>query len=166
MDTEMVMTLFNYFTWARNELLDAAAGLTAKQLRQADAPGGYGSIHDTLTHMAVSEWMWLERIAGRSPTEMPSGANFADLTALRAYWDEVHSHTITYLDSLTSAELGREMHYRNTQGREFRRRVWHVLFHVVNHQTEHRAQIAALLTRAGLAPPATDLVVYLPSDGG
>ena len=63
MDTEMVITLFNYFTWARNELLDAAAGLTAKQLRQTDAPGGYGSIHDTLTHMAVSEWMWLERVA-------------------------------------------------------------------------------------------------------
>ena len=166
MDTEMVMTLFNYFTWARNELLDTADDLTAKQLRQADAPGGYGSIHDTLTHMAVSEWMWLERIAGRSPTEMPSGANFVDLTALRAYWDAVHSHTIRYLQNLTTAELGREMHYRNTQGREFRRRVWHALLHVVNHQTEHRAQIAALLTRAGLAPPATDLVVYLPSDGG
>ncbi len=165
MDTEMLITLFEYFTWGRNQVLDTAAGLTRAQLRQADEPGGYGSIWDTLAHMAASEWMWMERLTGQSPTAFPSGDNFADVAALRGWWDDVHSRSMTYLRGLTAADLAREIHYRNTQGREFRRRVWHVLLHIVNHQTEHRTQIAALFTRFGVAPPATDLVVYLPSDG-
>jgi uncharacterized damage-inducible protein DinB len=164
MDTEMLTTLFTHFTWARDRLLDAAAGLTAEQLRAADVPGGYGSIHDTFAHMAASEWMWLARIGGQSPTP-PGGSDFADLTAIRAWWDEEHARTLAYLRGLTPGELQRVIVYRNAEGREFRRRVWHALLHIANHQTEHRAQIAALLTHYGIAPPPTDLVVFLPADG-
>jgi uncharacterized damage-inducible protein DinB len=160
MDTEMVITLYDYFTWARNRILDAAGALAPAQLREA-VPGGYGSIHDTLAHMAVSEWMWQERIAGRSPTAMRTGADFADLAALRAWWDTVHAHTMAYLRGADSAELQREIHYHNTEGREFTRRVWHALLHVANHQTEHRSQVAGMLTHFGVQAPATDLVVFL-----
>ncbi len=160
METEWLITLYEYFTWARNQLLDAAAGLTPAQLRQEE-PGVYGSILDTLAHMAGSEWMWLERIEGRSPTHERGGLEFVDLAALRAWWDAAHERSMAYLHGLDAAALQREIHYRNTQGKEFTRRVWHVLLHVPNHQTEHRAQVAALLSRYGVQPPPTDLVVFL-----
>jgi uncharacterized damage-inducible protein DinB len=159
-EQELIRTLYDYFTWARNQMLDAAGALTSEQLRESE-PGVYGSIHETFAHMAASEWMWQQRIEGGSPTEVPGGAGFADLAALRAWWDEAHAHTVAYLTRLDSAELQREIHYHNTQGKAFHRRVWHVLLHVANHQTEHRTQIAALLTHHGVQPPATDLVVFL-----
>ena len=160
MDTEMIATLYDHFTWARNRLFDAAAVLPPEQLHRAE-PGGFGSIHDTLAHMAGSEWMWLERIDGRSPTAQPPGSRFPDLATIRAWWDAVHARSSTYIARLDTAELQREIRYRNTQGAEYTRRVWHVLLHVPTHQTEHRAQVAALLTRSGVEAPATDLVVFL-----
>lgn len=160
MDTELLITLYEYFTWARNQVIDAAATLTPAQLREAEV-GGYGSIHDTLAHMAVSEWMWQERIEGRSPLTLPTGDDFADLAALRAWWDTAHVRSMTYLRGIDPAELRRAIQYQNTEGRQFTRQVWHALLHVPNHQTEHRSQVAALLTRHGVAAPPTDLVVFL-----
>jgi uncharacterized damage-inducible protein DinB len=162
-DADLLITLYEYFTWARNRILDAAAGLTPEQLH-ATEPGVYGSIHDTLAHMAVSEWMWLERIQGRAPTPVRAGADFPDLAALRAWWDTVHAHSMAYLQTLDARELQREIRYPGPDGKPYRRRVWHALLHVPNHQTEHRAQIAALLTRTGVAPPPTDLVVFLKAE--
>jgi uncharacterized damage-inducible protein DinB len=163
MDAELLTTLYDYFTWARNRLIDAAAGLPPEQLRMPE-PGGYGSIHETLAHMAASEAMWLDRIAGRAGAPGPSGADFADLAALRAWWDAAHVRSMAYLATVDTAELRREISYSGPGGKPYRRRVWHALLHVPNHQTEHRAQIAAALTRLGIEPPPTDLVVFLRPD--
>src|SRR5205085_494564 len=106
MDREMFVTLYDYFTWARNLMIDAAAPLSAEQLN-AGVPGVYGSIHDTLAHMAASEWLWQERIDGRSPLTMPAGSEFADLAAIRVWWDTAHTRSMAYLADLTPAELRR-----------------------------------------------------------
>ncbi|HUS15329.1 MAG TPA: DinB family protein [Chloroflexia bacterium] len=163
MDTELIATLYDYFTWARNRLLDAAAELSPEQLRTVE-PGGYGSIHETLAHMAASEAMWLDRIEGRPAAAVPTGADFPDLAALRAWWDAAHARSMAYLATVDTAELRREIAYSGPGGKLYRRRVWHALLHVPNHQTEHRAQIAGMLTRMGVEPPATDLVVFLRPD--
>ncbi len=160
---ELLITLYDHFTWARNRLLDAAAGLTPEQLH-APAIGAYGPLHDTFAHMAASQWMWLERVAGSSPLQVPGGAAFADLTALRAWWDTAHAGTMAYLATATPAELTREIHYTNAEGRQFHRLVWHALLHVAIHQAEHRAQIAAQLSALGVEPPPTDLVRFLPAE--
>ena len=69
-----------------------------------------------------------------------------------------------YLQTLDARELQREIHYAGPDSKPYRRRVWHALLHVPNHQTARRAQIAALLTRAGVAPPPTGLVVFLKAE--
>ena len=157
---EMLRTLYEYSAWARDRMLDAARQLDGEQLR-TPIPGVYGSIHETLVHMAASQWMWFERIQGRSPHEVPTGADFADLAQLRAWWDTQHAAYLAYLATLADADLDRMIHYTNTQGQAYTRRVWHALLQVVNHQTEHRSQVAAMLTQHGVEAPATDLVVFL-----
>jgi uncharacterized damage-inducible protein DinB len=156
---ELLTTLYEYSAWARTRLLDAASTLTPEQQRAA-APGVYGSIHDTLVHMAASQWMWLERIQGRS-SPPPRGADFADLAELRTWWDAQQAASLAYLAGLTDADLDRPIQYTTLDGQLYRRQVWHALLQVVNHQTEHRSQVATLLTHYGVAAPPTDLVVYL-----
>jgi uncharacterized damage-inducible protein DinB len=111
--------------------------------------------------MAVSQWMWLERIQGRAPQQVPSGADFADLAQLRAWWDTQQAASLAYLRGLRDADLDQTIHYTSPAGQAYTRRVWHALLQVVNHQTEHRSQLAALLTQYGAEAPATDLVVFL-----
>jgi uncharacterized damage-inducible protein DinB len=38
--------------------------------------------------------------------------------------------------------------------------VWQMLVHVVNHGTQHRAEVAALLTAEGRSPGELDLINY------
>src|SRR5689334_12273357 len=153
---DLLHTLYEYSAWARDRMLDAAQGLDADQLHTG-IPGVYGSIHDTLVHMAVSQWMWFERLQGRSPHQVPTGADFADLVQLRAWWDTQQAASLAYLDGLGEGDLDRTIQYTNTTGQAYSRRVWHALLQVVNHQTEHRSQVAALLTQQGVEAPPTDL---------
>ena len=160
----LLTTMYEYSAWARNRLLDAAQALDAAQLHAA-APGVYGSIHDTLVHMAASQWMWLERIQGRSPQQPPGGADFADLAALRTWWDTQQAASLAYLSRLHDADLTRSISYTSLDGKPYTRQVWHTLMQVVNHQTEHRSQVATLLTHYGVDAPPTDLVVFLRPTG-
>jgi uncharacterized damage-inducible protein DinB len=158
---DMLHTLYDYSIWARDTLLTAIEKLDEAQLRRSDFKGVYGSIHDTLVHMAASEWMWLQRCMGDSPLRVPKGEDFADLRAIIDWWNEVHAQAVHFLSVVTEEQLNEEVTYMAPDGKQRTRRVWHMLLHVVNHQTEHRAQIASILDQLGVPVSPTDLVVYL-----
>jgi len=50
--------------------------------------------------------------------------------------------------------------YKNSSGRVFHNRVQDVIFHVANHSTYHRGQMAAEFKQSGLNPLVTDFIVY------
>lgn len=164
----MLLTLFEYSIWARDQLLPLLQSLEAGQLKDVpqDLQGGlYGSIHDTLAHMAQSEWLWIQRCLGESPMRLPKGEDFADLKAIVDWWNGVHATAMEYLNTMEEAELGVEITYMAPDGKQRTRKVWHMLLQVPNHQTEHRAQLATLLGSMGLQVPPTDMVVYLSQPG-
>jgi ATP-dependent Clp protease ATP-binding subunit ClpA len=162
---EMLRTMFDYSIWARDRLLAALKDLPEEKLRQAPESGAYGSIHDTLVHLAVSEWMWVRRCMGESPLKLPKGEDFATLDELIAWWNEEHTVAVKFLAALNDADLAREVTYVGPDNKERTRKVWHMLLQVVNHQTEHRAQIGSMLGQMGVEVPQTDLVVFLSERG-
>jgi uncharacterized damage-inducible protein DinB len=162
---DMLSTLFDYSIWARDRLLGVIESLNEEQLRQAPEGGVYGSIYETLAHMAVSEWMWVQRCRGESPLRLPKGEDFANLRVLIDWWNEEHSNAVTYLLGLIDADLEQQVTYMGPDGKARTRRIWHMLLQVVNHQTEHRTQLGTMLGQMGLDVPQTDLVVYLSEQG-
>ncbi|MBF6611513.1 MAG: DinB family protein [Chloroflexi bacterium] len=158
---EPVTTMFNYSIWARDRVLSGIETLDDAQLREVPESGAYGSIHDTLAHMAVSEWVWVQRCSGQSPTKLPRGEDFANLRVLIDWWNEIHAEAMRYLSALTSRDVQQEVTYTGPDGKTRTRKVWHMLMQVVNHQTEHRSQLASMLGSKGIDVPQTDLVVYL-----
>jgi len=158
---EQIKAMFDYSLWARDKLLGAIQGLGESHLKQSEVKGVYGSIHDTLAHLAASEWLWLQRCKGESPMETPKGEDFASLQALIEWWDEVHAQAMDYLNTINEASLEQDITYSAADGKVRTRKVWHMLLQVTNHQTEHRTQIASMLGQLGVEVPQTDLVVYL-----
>jgi uncharacterized damage-inducible protein DinB len=158
---EQLRTMFDYSIWARDRLLGVMKDLDEEKLKQAPESGAYGSIHDTLAHMASSEWMWVQRCKGDSPLKTPRGEDFVSLHALIEWWNEIHSDAVNFLQGLTGDDLAKEVTYIGPDNKQRTRKVWHMLLQVVNHQTEHRAQIGTMLGQMGVAVPQTDLVVYL-----
>lgn len=48
--------------------------------------------------------------------------------------------------------------YTNSQGKQFQNKVEDILFHILNHGTHHRAQLAMIINREGLKAPSNDYI--------
>jgi uncharacterized damage-inducible protein DinB len=64
------------------------------------------------------------------------------------------------LEILEKTKSDSELQYTNTKGLTFKNKVKDVLFHVINHSTYHRAQIASDFKESGITPEVTDYIVY------
>ncbi|MBE2236544.1 MAG: DinB family protein [Caldilineaceae bacterium] len=155
-----LMTLYNYNYWANRRILQAADGLTVEQF-VAPHDLSWGSIRDVLVHTLGAEWIWRIRCQeGRSPSAMLNPAQFPTLDALTAQWAEEESAMRGYLASLEEAALSQPLAYVSTGGRPFSSTLWHILVHVVNHGTQHRAEVAHILTQLDHSPGDLDMILY------
>jgi uncharacterized damage-inducible protein DinB len=163
---EMIRTLYRYNTWAMERILNAAQGLTLAQL---NAPGvaGHGSIRGTLLHLIETHWGWFAEFSGTLPNDRGDAfradlQRAEDIPALRDRWKRVNSANLAFLNTLNDDDLQRIL------PQEFEDRaellpmaLWQLLLHVANHGTQHRAEIAAMLTEHGRSPGGQDMLWYL-----
>ena len=61
-------------------------------------------------------------------------------------------------ESLADADLEQSFTYTNTQGKTWTFQLGHMLMHVCNHGTHHRAQALNMLRHIGVEPPELDLL--------
>lgn len=163
MTPEEVRTLYAYNSWANHRVLDACAPLSAKQFTQ-NLHSSFPSVCDTLAHIMLAEWLWLERWQGRSPAFPPS--DFVDLASIRARWQKIETDLNAYVQKLSAADLDRVVEYKNTKGHAFSNPMRQMLQHVVNHGTYHRGQITTMLRQLGATPLTTDLIAYYREQSG
>lgn len=68
-----------------------------------------------------------------------------------------YEHSLLILDEF---DLNDTMSYSNTRGQKFSNSIRDIFFHVVNHSTYHRGQIATEFREHGIGPLATDYIFY------
>jgi uncharacterized damage-inducible protein DinB len=156
---EEIRELYAYSAWANARILDTTEQLTAEQFTASG--GGFDSIRDTLVHTASAHWLWLERWRESSPHGFWDPVDFPDVAALRIRWDEVEAATSAYVATLHEPDLARMVSYVNFQGETWAYPLRQQLLHQVNHATQHRSEVALLLTRLGYSPGWLDLLVYV-----
>ena len=152
-------TLYAYNHWANERLLTAASSLAAEVIMR-DVAVSHGSIWGTLRHIVWGEWRWLARWQGRAPAG-DSPLDCSDLAALTRRWHEFQVEQERFLAGLGTADFERPLSYENPPGTRWTYTLGQMLQHVVNHSTYHRGQVAAMLRQNGVAPPATDYLVFL-----
>lgn len=157
MTLDNVRTLYAYNFWSNQRVLNACALLRTEQFTQ-NLHSSFPSVRDTLAHIMLAEWLWLERWLGRSPGFPP--ANFPDLASIRARWQKIEANLNEFIHQLTAADLDRIVEYKNTKGQAFSNPMWQMLQHLVNHGTYHRGQVATMLRQLGAAPVSTDLIAF------
>ncbi len=155
---EYIRDLYAYSAWANNRILDIAARLDDEDFFAEKSAAG--SIRDILVHTAWAQWIWLERWQGASPRERWDASAFPDLAALRARWAEAEDETTRYLAGIDESDLDRAISYVNAAGETWRYPLWQVLLHQANHATQHRSEVALLLTEAGHSPGDLDFLRY------
>jgi len=161
MNRSDILTLYDYTYWARDRVLAAALQLTPGQFA-TPLVTGQGSIRATLVHALSAERNWRMRCQERvSPTGPLAEADYPTLEVLTERWQEEEARMRGYLAALTDEALQETMRYRTTQGVPFEHPLWQALFQAVNHGTQHRSEVALLLTAYGASPGNLDFVVYL-----
>lgn len=159
-----VQALYAYNEWANERILSATAELD-QEVFTTPRGSSFSSIRDTLAHIVTSEWVWLRRWHGESPTAPPEWESLREASALRRKLAEIEADRRVFLDELSDEDLVKPLAYRNIKGDEFRQPLVEQLLHVVNHSTYHRGQIATLFRQAALAAPTTDLIVFQRESG-
>lgn len=164
---------YDYLVRARRDLWATLEALPEEKLSEAVLPGErFHSINDLVLHIPAVEDSWLhEDILRDTPVWdlVPEVAGAADgphqahrpLADLLTYWRAVETSTLAQLPRLVPEELGRRVVVSGARG-EQRFTVEGLLWHVLQHEVRHTAQIAVLLRQAGVKPPPLDLIRYLP----
>lgn len=151
-----------------NRRLYAAAGRLSDEARRADGGAFWHSIHGTLNHLLWGDRAWMARFEDlpRPPGSMQESPSLIeDFAALRAAREEEDARIGNWAGRVTQDWLDQDLVWRSGgDGAERRRGRAGLVMHFFNHQTHHRGQAHALITRAGEATGDTDLflVVAIP----
>jgi uncharacterized damage-inducible protein DinB len=150
--TDPLTTLYGHHLWANLLLLERCAALSDEQL---DGPisgpisGTFGTIRNTLQHIVTSEQSYFSRIStgyryDRRQDELPMtmaelvSAAQATGTGLIEWAKRVQADEVVEIDwDGTPRFVPKAI----------------LLTQVINHGTEHRSQIMAIMTQLGIEPP-------------
>ncbi len=158
-----IRTLFDYDAWATDRILIQAAKLTPEQFITAPSASMPG-VRQILAHTLMARLLWRTRFeTGTSNVEVKAD-DAITVDGLRRWWEEEHRAMRAHLDTLTDDDLGRPFRFeRRGETAEMIR--WQILFQLINHGTQHRAEVAALLTDQGHSPGDLDFFFFVRSAG-
>ncbi|WP_159799021.1 DinB family protein [Flavobacterium sp. MK4S-17] len=108
-----------------------------------------------LNHTINAHEVWNARILGETCTtgiwEVHPYESLADINKAN------YNKSLTILDNYG---LDTVINYTNSKGDSFQNTLQDILFHIVNHSTYHRGQIATDSKENGITPLVTDYIFY------
>lgn len=119
----------------------------------------HGSARDQIVHLISADDVWFSELRGVEPSEPFLPANYDDRVTIRAHWDSVEQSMRDYLAELRDDKLFDKPIEEPEDDKDLI--VWQVLLHVVNHGTDHRAQLLRLLNDLGVNTEYQDYIFYV-----
>lgn len=153
-----VMAVYNR---QMNERIYATAAHLPDAARRSDQGAFWGSIHATLGHLLWADQMWMSRFDGWEKPAANLAASgcvaveFEALWALRRDADARIEAWALQMDATSVA--GRLTWFSGAANKMMTADRGGLLVHLFNHQTHHRGQVHAILTRLGEHTGDTDL---------
>lgn len=104
-------------------------------------------------HVLSAQHIWANRILGR-----PSKYQVWESLSVDLFESISKENFESITEIIKNYPLDKEITYTNSKG-TFTGIVKDILFHIVNHSTYHRAQIATIFKLEGIEPPITDYII-------
>ena len=161
-------SFYDYLVRARRDLFTFLRSMPDEAISRDVIPGErFHSIKDLVCHIPVIEDSWIhEDILQDKPVWESFPDDFEqqyqadqNLEWLLEYWLEVEKSTLEHLAEF-EASLAREFSFDHKNG-TFKMTVEEILWHVMQHEVRHTAQIMVLTRQLGFSPPQLDLNVYV-----
>ena len=153
--TDTLTTLFSHNLWANLRLLERCSALSSEQLA-ATISGTYGSIRDTLQHIVIAERLYFSLISTGQRYDRPEDAPPLTLAEMVESVRTTGAGLIEWAPKVQADDMAQD----DEDGTPYDLPKTIILTQAINHATEHRAQIMAILTQLGIQPPELDGWTY------
>lgn len=158
MDKNFIAHSYEYAVWANRKLLDKAALLTDEQLCRQFTKGAQPILH-SLVHLVSAESRWFQSWQNLPMMDPLTVDDLPTIAAVQARWERLFTERRAFIETLTPEKLG-GLITRKMAGRDVSLPLWLGLIHVANHGTQHRSEIAAMLSDAGFSPGDMDMTLH------
>lgn len=163
--TDYCKRFARYNRW-QNQTVYAAAATLPDGSRKRNMGAFFKSIHGTLNHLMVADWLWMSRFDGEPVAVTALNQElYDDFDELSRHRSNTDDRIDRFIGTLTNERLADTLTYRRMSGNqaEMTKPLDAALVHFFNHQTHHRGQVTTLLMQCGIDPGVTDLLA-LPAD--
>jgi uncharacterized damage-inducible protein DinB len=141
----MLLDLINYTQLADRRIIDVFL----------QSENALPEAQNTFSHILNAQHIWLKRIQKQEPQFDRFQLQPVDV------FEEMHNQNCReMLEVLHNHDMKEMIIYKNASGEPFTNAIHDILFHVVNHSTYHRAQIAIQFRMNNIQPPITDYIAY------
>lgn len=158
MNADAFRHFYNYHFAENRKVWSYVTSLSYEQFTQA-MEYSRGSVRDQIVHLIDAEDIWFSELRGVEPSEPLSSVDFDDRDVIRSHWDGVEQHIRIYLADLRDDKLFDKPIKDPEEDQNLI--VWQVLLHVVNHGTDHRAQLLRVLHDLGVETIYQDYIFYV-----
>ena len=138
--------LFDYNFYCNKKFIEECAALSKLPEKSINL----------FSHILNSHHIWNARLIGKTP-------NFEAWQAQPIKeWNDIHyENQRNSFEIITNTDnFEKRIDYENSEGRLYTNTVKDILFHVINHSTYHRGQIAADMRSKKLEPLVLDYIFY------
>jgi uncharacterized damage-inducible protein DinB len=153
MNVETLKQLYAYNRWANEQVWRCVAALPEAEY-MAEHDYSIGSLFNQVFHMMQTDW-WSAGTMNRNLPAQDDPAyvkqeDYTDRAALWKKWQTVLDEIDAHLDTLTDATLQKMVNMPVPDGYDPKRvPLWETHMVGINHGTNHRAQVLALLYQRG-----------------
>jgi len=154
MNKSDISALIVYNFWADERIFSTCEQITTEEFTRKIVPNpGWDSLRGILVHVVDAEYGWRLNLEAQDASEILEEGDFANASELRSRWNAEHAAWLKYEAGLREDVLN--------ASHEKSLKVWQVIFHVVNHGTQHRGEAAAILTGFNHSPGELDFDTFL-----
>lgn len=146
-----IETLFRHHLWANDAIFEVCSSLSDENL-DSQIIGTYGTIRDTLEHIARAERSYLHRL--RTGQRYPGSSDQGKYTVAELH--ELVRKSGEGLIEIAPKIQSHDMVDVDWDGETISIPAAIILTQAINHATEHREQIKIMLTQIGIQPPDVD----------
>jgi uncharacterized damage-inducible protein DinB len=156
MDAQAIRHFFDYHFSENRNLWDSYVTQLTQEQFTLESGYSHGSVCDQIIHLISVDDAWFGDLQGTYLADVLDEADPPDRAVIRAVWDQVENGMRAFLDALRDDMLNT----KPLSGEDQDLRMWQVLLHVVNHGTDHRAQILRLIDDLGVNTTSQDYIFF------
>jgi len=151
--------LYQYHVSENRQLIAACLAVKDPSVLTEASPYSIGSIHDQLVHLLMVDDIWFSNLIGIASNQLLENPNDVQSNSYSKLLDEVVAKFNQLLGQLSDADLfTKPFADGNDEGSVLY--LWQALIQVINHGTDHRAQILPLLAKHGIKTNSQDYVFF------